>query len=85
MHAHVASSDPYVLRGRVASNGWLDRRTGSGIDGLLGLIFFYSRQTKDTVNYCVLINKLLELAGDELIQLGEKQQQHNVRRTNNFT
>ena len=24
----------------------------------------YSRQTKDTVNYCVLINKLLELMGD---------------------
>ena len=30
----------------------------------------YSRQTKDTVNHCVLINKLLELMGDELIQLG---------------
>ena len=26
-------------------------------------------QTKDTVNYCVLINKFLELMGDELIQL----------------
>ena len=35
--------------------------------------FFYSRQTKDAVNYCVLINKLLELMGDELIQLGKKQ------------
>ena len=32
--------------------------------------FVYSRQTKDTVNYCVLINELLELMGDELIQLG---------------
>ena len=63
----VASSDPYVLRGRVASNGWLDRRTGSGIDGLLGLNKNYSRQTKDTVNYCVLINKLSELIGDGLI------------------
>ena len=31
--------------------------------------FFYSRQTKDTVNYCVLISKLLELMGDERIQL----------------
>ena len=29
----------------------------------------YSRQTKDTMNYCVLINKLLELMGDEFIQL----------------
>ena len=35
----------------------------------------YSRQTKDPV----LINKLLELMGDELIQLGK-----NVRRTNNL-
>ena len=26
----------------------------------------YSRQTKDTVNYCVLIKKLSELMGDEL-------------------
>ena len=32
----------------------------------------YSRQTKDTVNYCVLINKLLKLMGYEFIQL-EKQ------------
>ena len=29
----------------------------------------YSRKTKDTVNYCVLVNKLLELMGDERIQL----------------
>ena len=33
----------------------------------------YSKQTKDTVNYCVfvnnLLNKRLELMGDELIQL----------------
>ena len=27
----------------------------------------YSRQTKDTVNYCVLINKLSELMGDIML------------------
>ena len=60
---------------------------------------FIRDKLKDTVNYCVLINKLLELMGDELIQLGEKnmttpppqkknkkkpQQPTNVRRKNNF-
>ena len=39
----------------------------------------YSRQTKDTVNYCVLSNKLLELICGELIQLGEKTHHTNVR------
>ena len=29
----------------------------------------YWRQTKDTVNYCVLVNNLLQLMGHELIQL----------------
>ena len=32
----------------------------------------YSRQTKDTVNYYALMNKLLEFMGDKLIQLEEK-------------
>ena len=27
----------------------------------------YSRQTEDTVNYCVFINKLLELMGDVIL------------------
>ena len=31
----------------------------------------YSRQTKDTVNYCVLISKLLELMGDERNAVGK--------------
>ena len=35
----------------------------------IGLNTNYSRQTKDTVNYCVFINKLLELMGDERIQV----------------
>ena len=39
---------------------------------LISVLFdfdFYSRLTKDTMNYCVLINKLFEFMGDELIQL----------------
>ena len=32
-------------------------------------LFLNSRHTKDTVNYCVLINKLLELMGHECMQL----------------
>ena len=31
-----------------------------------------SRQTKDTVNYCALVNKFLQLMGNEHIQLGKK-------------
>ena len=38
-----------------------------------------SRQTKDTVNYCVLINKLLELMGDERIQLEKNIQLYGGR------
>ena len=32
----------------------------------------YCRQTKDTVNYYALMNKLLEFMGHKLIQLEEK-------------
>jgi len=40
------------------------------------LSFLHSRHNKDTVNYCVLINKFSELMGDEPILLGKQQQQH---------
>ena len=55
----------------VAATRWLPRR--------LGLDKFYSRLNKDTVNYCVLINRLLELMGDELIQLKKQQQMYGGR------
>ena len=51
---------------------------------VVGLKIFNSRHLKDTVNYWVLISKLLELMGDELTELGKKKHT-NVRRTNNFT
>ena len=44
------------------------------LGGLWFKHFFNSRQTKDTVNYCVPINKLLELMGDELIPAVVKKQ-----------
>ena len=40
---------------------------------------FYSRPTKDAVNYCVLINKLLELMGHERIPLGKNIQMYGWR------
>ena len=41
--------------------------------GLNKLFYFlFSRQTKDTVNCCVLVNKLLELIGDERMKSDKK-------------
>ena len=43
----------------------------------------YSRQTKDTVDYHVLVNKLLEIMGDERIQL-EKTTTHKCTADEQF-
>ena len=40
----------------------------------------HSRQTKDTVNYCVLINKLSELMGDER-RVGEEKRKKTYKCT----
>ena len=58
-------SDDLTLQGRLF-------RTDGAAWEMISLWFeqkIYSRQTKDTVNYCVLINRLSELMGDERILL----------------
>ena len=56
---------------------------GWGVPGVPKSIWFKQKCIRDKikiVNYCVLINKLSELMGDEFIQLKKKKKKQNKKK-----